>query len=224
MAKILVIEDDGHIAVSVQEYLTSELHDVQITEDGAEGMSRLRHYRYDLVILDWGLPNLDGMSILKELRGQSNRTPVLMLTGKSAIQDREKGLDTGADDYLVKPFHVRELGARVKALLRRPVPSNVGLLELGTIKMDTSARLVTNAGVPLKLSPYEYDLLHYMLNNNTRIIAADELLHAVWGADSTTTIDTLRTHLNRLRTKLSGGQKAEIIQNIYGVGYKLNLD
>ena len=161
MAKILLIEDDELLAASVKKYLQNRGHEIEWVADGKEGLDRLRFYQYDLAILDWQLPSMDGPNVVKEYRNQGGVCPVLMLTGNSAVEQRITGLDSGADDYLTKPFSIEEVNARIQAILRRPANLFPSTLSLGNLEVDIARKVVKRDGIAIKLLPKEFALLSF---------------------------------------------------------------
>src|SRR5262249_34277288 len=173
------------------------------------------------LILDWQLPGMAGIDICKEFRSQGGMTPVLMLTGKSAISDKETGLDAGADDYLTKPFHMKELSARVRALFRRASRGTSNILTIGDLVLDPSNYRVTRDGVEIQLQKREFALLEFLMRNPNRVFSSEALLERVWVTDADVTPDAIRVYIMRLRKKVDEGAKASLIQTVHGVGYKL---
>lgn len=225
MAKILVVEDDQELATLVEKWLRNEHHVVEVTFDGSDGLSRVRNYQYDLLVLDWNLPNVSGMDILKSYRSAGGAASVLFLTGNDKIDDVTAGLDSGADDYLKKPFHARELTARVKALLRRSQSSYTGsVLQVGNISLDAAQYRVTVDDAEVHLLPKEFALLEFLMRNQNRVFPQELLLERVWTNDSDATVNALQSCMKRLRKKIDCEGKPSLIKNIHGVGYKLSVD
>ncbi|MDX1989615.1 MAG: response regulator transcription factor [Candidatus Obscuribacter sp.] len=222
MAKVLVVEDDEQLRSLVAELLKSEKHTVDTADDGISARILLGNSHYDLLILDWNLSDqTTGIDIIKEHRAGGGNTPILMLTGKTDYDDRETGLDSGADDYLCKPFHPREFGARVRALLRR-VPKIVGkVLKVKQVELDSTAFRVTVAGKEIKLFPKEFALLEFLMRHPNQVFNNDSILDSVWSTDSAATVETLRQVMARLRSKLENAGASGLITTVYGVGYKL---
>lgn len=217
MAKVLIIEDDPYFATTVRDWLANEHYDVEVVEDGAKAQDMLRSSVYDLLILDWKLPKLEGIDVCKSFRATGGTTPILMITGKSEVAAKESGLDAGADDYLTKPFHVRELSARVRALLRRPKTLTDNVLKVGNVVLDQVQHTVTCDGGNVDVTPREFAVLEFFMRYPNRIFDADALLDRVWKSTSCASDLTIRTCIKNLRKKLY----PSIIQNIHGVGYKL---
>ncbi len=223
MAKILVVEDDPKLAKLVSDWLKTEHHIVECLHDGDEAAGNLKVYDYDLVVLDWNLPHVSGIELVQEYRARGGQSPVLMLTGMDKIQDKEQGFDSGADDYLTKPFEGRELTARVRALLRRPGAIVNNIVEFADIKIDRGNYAVTRANQEIKLLPKEFALLEFMMMRPNRVFSGDELLNKVWPNDSISTADALTTCIKRLRKKIDVEGQSSIIRTVHGVGYKLSL-
>jgi len=223
LAKLLLIEDDAGLCRMIRDWLTIEHHNVEVVGDGKEGLEKLQFYEYDIVILDWALPGMQGVDILKEFRDNGGVTPVLMLTGKDAVTDKEQGFDAGADDYLTKPFHMKELSARLRALLRRPQAYVGDVIEHGNLSLDRSNYAVVRNGEQIRLLPKEFALLEFLMRHPNQVFSADALLNRVWASESDATIDALTTCIKRLRKKVDVQGQQSIIRTIHGVGYKLDI-
>lgn len=222
MTKILLVEDDKNMANTVEDWLKTQQYEIDVAYDGEDGAERLLFYQYDAVILDWTLPNKSGLQVCQEFRSRGGKTPILMLTGKDAVEDKEVGLDSGADDYLTKPFHLRELTARIKALLRRPVVVVADLISACGIDLDTKARRVRRGGVDLNLAPLEYKLLEFLMRNPNEVFAPEALLNRVWPNDSDASNETVRTCIKKLRKKVDIEGADSVITNLPGVGYRFD--
>jgi DNA-binding response OmpR family regulator len=223
MAKILFIEDDENLAEMVVEFLLFEHHKVEVVHNGREGQELLRLASYDLVILDRNLPEVNGIEICRGHRNEGGTTPIIMLTGMNTVSDKEVGLDTGADDYLTKPFHVKELSARIRSLLRRSSNLTSNVLEVNDLVLDPVKHSVTKAGTEIHLLPKEFAMLEFFLRHPGEIFSSDALLQRVWHSESEATPDAVRTCLKRLRRKIDDGDNEEksLIQTVPRVGYKL---
>ncbi len=220
MPKLLLIEDDPAIHVTLVDWLAAKDYTVELTEDGQDGLSRLRIYDYDVAIIDWELPGLCGVEICREYRTGGGKTPVIMLTGRSALEDKIIGLDSGADDYLTKPFHPRELEARIRSVLRRP-EIVMQVLSIRDIVVDPASRTVTRAGSPVKLNRREYSLLEFLVRHPDQVFTHEALLNRVWSSESDAGEQALRQSIRRLRSAIDvEGQKSAIV-SVPGVGYKL---
>lgn len=221
MAKILVVEDDLSMAQMLEDILLAEKHIVDVCQDGDSGLYQACNYDYDLLLLDWELPDMSGIDIINSYRERGGMCPILMVTGRGTSYDKECGLDTGADDYIVKPFDKSELNARVRALMRRPKEVTRAVLAAGNIKMDTAKGRVYVDEVEVKLFPIEYSLLEYFLRHKEQLFSANDLLDRVWNSDAEATEVAVRTHIARLRKKLSGMTDQAAIETVYGAGYRL---
>lgn len=222
MPKILVVEDDQDLTVMIRDLLVHEKHTVEVVHNGEDAREHLKMSKYDLLILDWALPDATGVEILKDFRAAGGLTPALFLTGRSSIADKEAGLDSGADDYLTKPFHMRELSARVRALLRRPARFVNKTLKVRDLELFPLDHRVLKDGKEIKLHPKEFALLEFLMRHPGQIFSGEALLSHVWRSDSTASIDTVRQSLARLRQGIEGDKQNPIIRTIYGVGYKLD--
>jgi two-component system response regulator QseB len=221
MAKILSVEDDPVLAEQVVSWLKHEKHTVDCVHDGDEAASRLKFYQYDLVILDLGLPKLGGIKVLKLYRQGGGTAPVLILTGKDAISEKEEGLDAGADDYLTKPFHLKELSARIRALLRRPAVMLANTLVIKHIELNTATHEVTISGALVELLPKEFALLEIFMRYPNVVFSPATLLEKAWSSESEATIDSVYTYIKTLRSKISPQDPTSFIRTIKGVGYKI---
>lgn len=224
MAKIFLVEDDKELAGQVAEFLRMEHHAVEHCDNGGEALERVRSCAYDLIILDWELPEMKGIDILKEYRSHRGVTPVLMLTGHDTVQDIESGLTIGADDYLTKPFHMRELLARVKALVRRHGVSYDTVLKTKTVELDTQSKRVTKNGEEIKLQPQELALLEFLLRNPKDVFSVDALFARVWPSDLEASPDTVRVCITRLRNKIDKTGENSIIKTVHRLGYQIDLE
>jgi DNA-binding response OmpR family regulator len=222
MAKILLVEDESDLAETIVEWLADEYHLVEVEANGEVALRRLSDGQYDLAILDVMLPGVDGLNVCRALRAQGSAIPVLMLTARTSIDAKEAGLDAGADDYLTKPFQLRELSARIRALLRRPQTTPTNILQVGDVTLDRATCVVTKAGQPIHLLPKEFALLELFMRNLGKVISIDSLLDRVWGTDSSVVPETVRTNIKTLRKKIDTPQaEASYIQTVHGQGYKM---
>lgn len=221
MQKILIIEDDVSMSATMQDWLRMENYTVEAVVDGKEGLHRLKVYEYDIVIMDWGLPGMSGLDICKEFRGRGGVTPILMLTGKSAIEEKTEGLDSGADDYLTKPFHPAELSARIRALLRRPANSFAGsTLKIGNLVLDAAAFRVMRDGDEVPMARKEFALLEFFMRHPNQVFSPEALIDRVWSNDSDASPDVIRSYIKKLRKKIDSADEDSLIRNVQGVGYK----
>lgn len=221
MAKILIVEDDKHLASDLIDWLEFEKHTVEHVDDGKEAEDRLKFYQYDLIILDWELPGVYGIDICKRYRSTGGSTPVLMLTGKGEISDKEAGLDSGADDYLTKPFHLKELTARIRALLRRPVTMTGNVLKIKSLSLDTNTKQLKKNEQEIQLSPKEYALLEFLMRHPDEVFSQEALLERVWSSESDASIFSVYTAVKTLRKKLGNEGEKNPIATVHGLGYRL---
>ncbi|HEY9681241.1 MAG TPA: response regulator transcription factor [Oculatellaceae cyanobacterium] len=223
MAKILVVEDDSHLSSLIRNLLVAERHIAETAANGTDALSMMKVFKYDLIVLDWMLPGMNGNAICQEYRNRGGAAPILMLTAKSSIEEKEAGLDSGADDYLTKPFDPRELLARIRALLRRPqAVSSSKDLAVGDLALDAKACKVFKAGNEVKLLPKEFNLLELFMRYPNQVFSPEALLERVWTADSAASFDTVRTYIKTLRKKIDNPDCASAIRTVHGVGYCLD--
>ena len=220
--KLLLIEDDASTAEFIRRGLVEQGHVLDVADNGKDGLFLAAGGTYDALIIDRMLPGLDGLSIVKMLRATGNHTPLLMLTTMGGLDDRVEGLGAGADDYLVKPFALIELMARLAALARRPPLSTVQTtLQVGELEMDLLKRVVKRAGKSIDLQPQEFKLLEYLMRSEGRVVTRTMLLEAVWSFHFDPQTSVVETHISRLRAKLDKGFAYEMIITLRGVGYRL---
>ncbi|MBX9941173.1 MAG: response regulator transcription factor [Candidatus Obscuribacterales bacterium] len=222
MPKILLVEDDLDLADMLESWLSGEKYTVEVANDGAIGLELLRMSGFDVVVLDWDLPSMAGIDVLKEYRKGGGLAPIIMLTGKSEIADKESGLGTGADDYLTKPFAVRELSARIRALLRRPQGLQTTVFKSGNLELDASKHRVTVAGAEVHLLPRDFALLEFFMRHQDQVFSAEALISRVWSTDSDATPEGLRTAIKRIRKKIDvhEDETKSAIETIPRVGYR----
>ena len=219
---VVVIDDDEKITSLLRRSLAFEGYEVATAPNGREGLRLLAEREADLVILDVMMPQLDGWEVIRRLREAGVPTPVLMLTAKDDVRDRVKGLDLGADDYLVKPFALEELLARVRALLRRrPERSEDGRLRFEDLQMDVDAREVYRNGRRLELTAKEFDLLHLFMQNPKRVLSRDLIMEKIWGYDYSGESNVLEVYVAMLRQKLEEHGEKRLIHTVRGAGYVL---
>jgi two-component system OmpR family response regulator len=221
MAKVLLVEDEVDLSSLINNWLAREHHLVEVVHDGATALHRLKVAKYDVIILDVMLPGMSGFDVCREFRQSRGATPILFLTAKTSLQDKEMGFLAGADDYLTKPFHLKELEFRVKALLRRGVVSGSNIFQLGDIQVDSDQHKVLKNGAEVHLLPKEFRLLEFLVRHPQRVFSPEELLENVWESDTSAHNDSVRGHITRLRKKLDTPGEPSIIATVYGVGYKL---
>ncbi len=222
MAKVLIIEDDLAVSGMISDWLLHNHHQVEVANTGRDGETKLLFGKFDLIILDWQLPEMSGIELMRAFRDRGGQTPILMLTARKELLDKEQGFETGADDYLTKPFALKELGLRINALLRRPVALASKTMRIKDIVLDTSVHSVTKGGEEVHLHPKEYARLEFFLRHPNQIFSAEALLERVWPTESESTANALIVSMRRLRQKLDDPGDAEsIITTIRGSGYTL---
>ena len=220
--RILLIEDDAEVAQNVAKSLKQHGHIVEHAADGRDGLMLAIGERFDVVIVDRMLPALDGLSLIKSVRTAKIGTPMLILTTKGGIEDRVEGLEAGADDYLVKPFALAELIARVHALARRPaMTQEATVLTVADLTLDLVKRTVSRAGQSVDVQPQEFKLLEYMMRHAGKAVTRTMLLENVWDFHFDPRTNIVETHMSRLRSKVDRGFDLELIETIRGVGYRL---
>jgi DNA-binding response OmpR family regulator len=225
VAKILLVEDDMGLSRMVRDWLTFEHHLVETADNGRDGLDKLAFYQYDLVILDWELPEMTGIEICREFRSRGGTTPVLMLTGKGTINDKESGYEAGADDYLTKPFHMKELSLRLRALLRRGGATlQADQLKFRDLLLEPASHRVTRESKDLGLLPKEFALLEFFMRHPNQVFSAEALLSRVWASETDTTVDAVSTCIKRLRKKIDVEGQTSVIKTVHGVGYKLEAE
>jgi two-component system phosphate regulon response regulator PhoB len=225
--RILVVEDDKALVELLIYHFEREDFEVEHTPDGEEALIMARESPPDLVILDWMLESLSGIEVCRQLRRipETANVPIIMLTARGEEGDRIRGFETGADDYVTKPFSPRELVARTMAVLRRVRPALVGeQLAYADIEMDVAGHKVKRGGIPVALGPTEFRLLRHFLEHPGRVFSRERLLDSVWGQDSEIELRTVDVHIRRLRKAINAGQKADIIRTVRSAGYALDAD
>jgi two-component system response regulator MprA len=219
-ARVLVVEDDQEIAQVLQRSLRLEGYEVKLALDGQVAMDVAGAFNPDLVILDLGLPKLDGIEVAKRLRAHDD-VPILMLTARDAVESRVEGLDSGADDYLVKPFERQELLARLRALLRRRPPRGSASVVVGDLSLNPDTHEVKRGERDVDLTQREFELLEYLMRNERIVVPRQRLLEEVWGYDPFATTNTIEVFVSNLRRKLEAGGEARLLHTIRGAGYVL---
>lgn len=220
--RILIAEDDAALSKSVRQGLEAEHYEVEVYSDGEQAQAAANEQEYDLVILDLNLPKLDGVSILRQLRLKKPTMPVLVLTQRTRVEDRVQCLDTGADDYLAKPFSYSELSARIRALLRRSHLPSEAVLVIEDLKLDRVEHRVERAGRRIELTTKEFALLEYLMRNASRRVTRSMIIEHVWNLTFDTTTNVVDVYINYLRRKIDDGHAHKLIHTIRGVGYELS--
>ena len=219
--RVLVVEDDEEIAQVLQRSLRMEGYEVRTSADGEAALQDADAFSPDLVILDLGLPKLDGIDVARTLRRDGGDVPILMLTARDAVEARVEGLDAGADDYLVKPFERQELLARLRALLRRRPPRGTASLTVGDLSLNPDTHEVSRGDREIELTQREFELLEYLMRNERIVVPRQRLLEEVWGYDPFATTNTIEVFVSNLRRKLEAGGEARLLHTIRGAGYVL---
>ena len=219
--RVLVVEDDEEIAQVLQRSLRLEGYEVKLAADGVRGLDEAHAFLPDIIVLDLGLPRLDGIDVAKRLRDDGDDTPILMLTARDALESRVEGLDVGADDYLVKPFERQELLARMRALLRRRPPRGMAPLRVGDLQLNPDTHEVARGDRSIELTQREFELLEYLMRNERIVVPRQRLLEEVWGYDPFATTNTIEVFVSNLRRKLEAGGESRLLHTIRGAGYVL---
>jgi two-component system response regulator MprA len=216
--RVLVVEDDAAITDVLRRVLRQEGHEVRSAEDGVEALELAESFMPDLVILDLGLPKLDGVEVCRRLRAESD-APILILTARTDTDDRVEGLDSGADDYLMKPFERKELLARMRALLRRRPPRGTASLAVADLRLNPDTREVYRGDRPVELTNREFELLEYLMRNERLVVSRERLLEEVWGYDPMAMTNTIDVFISNLRRKLEAGGEPRVLHTKRGAGY-----
>ena len=219
--RILVVEDNRRLNTSLKTSLEEDGYAVYVAYDGDEGEDFALAAPYDLILLDVMLPKKDGFSLCRDLRQQGIHAPILMLTARDAVDDRIDGLDSGADDYLVKPFSMNELRARLRALLRRNKPEKTALLQVGDLSMDPANHQVQRGNTPIDLTPREFAILEYMMRSPNRILTREMIETHVWNFDFISGSNVVDVYIRRLRRKIDNLYEFKLLETVRGVGYRL---
>ena len=224
--KILLIDDDPNICDLIKIYLENEGYEVKVASDGVEGLTYFKMYEPDLVLLDIMLPKKDGWQVCREIREQSSR-PIIMVTAKNEVFDKVLGLELGADDFVTKPFNIKELSARVKAVLRRcnthATQSDDDVVKFHNIEISLQKYELKLCGKSVDVPPKELELLYFLASNSNHVFTRDQLLDKVWGFDYLGDSRTVDVHVKRLREKLEGISNKWVLKTVWGVGYKFEI-
>jgi DNA-binding response OmpR family regulator len=223
--KLLIIEDEHSLLKSIVQYFTQEKFLCETATSYEGGIRKIEDFQYDCIILDINLPGGSGLQLLKYLRQNKNKDGVIIISARDSLDDRITGLDIGADDYLTKPFHLSELNARVRALIRRKKAEGANILELGNLKVDLKARSALSAGHPILLSRIEYDLMLFLMINKNRVVSRQAIAEHIHDGPSeqVPSTDFVYSHIKNLKRKLKEKGCHDIIHTVYGLGYKLSL-
>jgi len=220
-AHILLVEDEVKLAKFIELELSYEGYRLSVAHDGLSGLTAIRESHPDLVILDWMLPGLSGVEICQRLRTTSNQVPIILLTARDEVSDRVAGLNAGADDYLVKPFSIEELLARVRAHLRRTIVEDPDVLQFADLSLNRRTREVERAGRVIELTAKEFDLLEYLLAHPRQVLKRDQILEQVWGYDFMGDSNIIEVYIRYLRLKLEANNEKRLIQTVRSIGYAL---
>jgi two-component system response regulator MprA len=220
-AIVMVVDDEPGVRAALERALRIERYDVRLAGDGAEALALLADRSPDAIVLDVAMPRVDGLEVCRRLRAAGDRTPVLLLTARDAIDDRVAGLDAGADDYLVKPFALRELQARLRALLRRTETARAGVLRFADLELDPASRDVRRGERAIELSRTEFNLLELFLEHPRQVLTRTQIFERVWGYDFGATSNALGVYMGYLRRKTEAGGESRLLHTVRGVGYIL---
>lgn len=221
MSRILVVEDETKLARFIELELQYEGYEVSVAHDGFSGLTVARQSHLDLILLDWMLPGISGPEICRRLRHTGSKVPIILLTAKDEVSDRVAGLDAGADDYLVKPFSIEELLARIRARLRGNSTEVAEVIEFATLRLNRTTREVYRGDRSIELTAKEFDLLEYLLSHPRQVLTRDQILERVWGYDFMGDSNIIEVYIRYLRLKLEAKQEKRLIQTVRGVGYVL---
>lgn len=217
--RVLIVEDDRSMAELLQKGLEEENHVVSVAHNGVDGLEMTESYQFDVLVLDWMLPRMDGLELARRVRKSGRPTPILMLTARDAVPDIVKGLDAGADDYLTKPFSFAEFLARLRALARRPAAAQNNRLEVADLALDLRTHQVFRGKQEIHLTQTEYRLLEFLMRRSGGVASRRAIIEAVWGLDAEVEENTLDAFVRLLRTKIDYGQKQKLIHTMRGFGY-----
>lgn len=223
MGKVLLVEDDRDLSTTIIDALRDDRYVVESAENGSDGANLLKLEEFDIIILDWDLPGKSGVEILKEFRATGKTTPIIMLTGRTHINNKEEGMESGADDYLTKPFDMRELKARLRALLRRATGAAGNQICVGDLVLDPGKYKVTKGGNDLHLAPKDFALLEFFMRNPDQVFSVPTIMSRVWSYDSDASSEGLRTAIRRIRKVIDTGEDPSdsMIENVARIGYRL---
>ena len=222
--KILIVEDEAALSESIEEYLSTQEYHCEIARNFHDAIEKIDYNDYDCILLDITLPDGDGLKILERLKEDKKTDGVLIISAKNSLDDKIKGLDLGADDYLSKPFHLSELNARIAAIIRRKRFDGNNIIHFENLCIDTQKKLVTVEKNPVELTKKEYELLLYFIANKKRLISKDAIAEHLWGNELSGGFDFIYTHIKNLRKKLMDAGDADYIKSVYGMGYKFTAE
>jgi DNA-binding response OmpR family regulator len=219
--RLLVVEDESRLAELLRRGLAEEGHAVDVVETGEKALAWTRTVTYDVIVLDVMLPGIDGFSVCQQLRNRRMHAPILLLTARDTVGDRVTGLDAGADDYLVKPFALAELSARLRALARRPAETLDAVLQIGRLRLDPARRQVWQCGDEVELANKEFRILEYLMQNPNRVLTRTMIADRVWDYDFLNATNVIDVHIRSIRRKLGATNPSQVIETVRGVGYRI---
>jgi len=218
--KLLIVEDEKRLCQTMEKYFKEEGYIIDTCFDGSDALDYINGTEYDAIVLDIMLPGLDGISVLKRIRGKKLKTPVLLLTAKSSVEDKVDGLDSGADDYLTKPFSLEELSARIRVLIRRQGVGRVdNTIHVGPLSLDADRKTAVREGREIPLTAKEYAILEYLMHNKGIVLSRDKIQHHIWNYDYEGSSNIIDVYIRTLRNKVDAGHDQKLIQTIRGIGY-----
>ncbi len=220
--RILIVEDDSRLLLQLDQYMQSQGFSVDLADDGEKALYQLKEYNYDLAIIDVGLPNIDGFEVVKRARASDISCPIIILTARDRWQEKVKGLESGADDYLTKPFVHEELLARVKALIRRSAGQASPIMQKGPLSLDTSANQLYVDEQPIELTAYEYKVIEYLMMNPNKVVSKTEMVEHIYDQDFDLDSNVIEVFVGRLRRKIDKDNLIKPIETLRGRGYRLN--
>lgn len=223
--KLLIVEDEKKLCQTVAKHLKDEGYTVDMCYDGSDALDYINGTEYDAVILDIMLPGIDGISVLKKIRAKKLKTPVLLLTARSSVEDKVAGLDSGADDYLTKPFALDELSARIRVMIRRSGVERVdNTITAGPLTLDTEKKIAVREGKEIKLTAKEYSILEYLMHNKGIVLSRDKIMHHIWNYDYEGGSNIIDVYIRTLRNKVDAGFDQKLIQTVRGMGYVIKTE
>ncbi len=224
MAKILHVEDDAELAARVSHWFSLEGHVCETAYTGSDALQLLKNFHYDVILLDWSLPDISGIEVCNQYRKSGGMSRIIFLTGREDVADKEAALDMGGDDFVVKPFHIRELSARVRSALRRPADTFQAALKINDVTLDVTRRTMIVNETDCRLMPKEVALLEYLMRHTNQVFGTKKLLSAVWPSDSGASEGSVRTSMHTLRKKLETAGKPDFISTVLGEGYTIKTE
>lgn len=223
--KLLIVEDEKRLCQTIAKHLKSEGYTTDMCHDGSDALDYIYGTEYDAIILDIMLPGLDGISVLKKLRNGKSKTPVLLLTAKNTVEDKVTGLDSGADDYLTKPFSLEELTARIRVMIRRSGVERVdNVIAVGPLSLDTEKKTATRQGKEIVLTAKEYSILEYLMHNKGIVLSRDKIQHHIWNYDYEGSSNIIDVYIRTLRNKVDADFDTKLIQTVRGLGYVIKSE